>query len=554
MILFFEIQNEIFRYFENSKHYLLFGDMNARCGSLIDYVEVDQFISDMYDLQYLENMESESMTNFNTCNVPLNRNCVDTVVNHYGNQLIDMCKNNDLFIWNGRMGTDCLKPVLTCKNASTVDYFISSSFVFENIVDFNVHEFCNLYSDVHCPLEATLRTKFYNTKNIAPQQTQNIQIARLWDSKKSEQFAENLDIFKISEIEMKLDEIVDCNNMTQNNIDEIVSDIGKLFNDCSKQSFGVIQNRANTYRNNNRIENNFPWFDRSCHNARNIYHKTRKTYNKYKTQYFKDMLKSVSKQYKCALRKAKNDYNANRIHKLRNLKYADPKQYWNIINGKSTQNEKTAKLNDFYEYFKDLNENLIDTENSSDENMSETANVNNNEEINVPITEKEILDAVKTLKNNKSPGCDEIINEHIKYTVHSMIHVYKKLFNLVFDHGIIPESWTIGHIKPIYKNKGSPESPENYRPISLLSCFGKLFTCILNNRLTKYADKNNLIHETQAGFRKSYSTVDNIFILKSLIDIVQANKKKLFCCFVDFKQAFDSVWRVGLWQKLIKKI
>lgn len=57
----------------------------------------------------------------------------------------------------------------------------------------------------------------------------------------------------------------------------------------------------------------------------------------------------------------------------------------------------------------------------------------------------------------------------------------------------------------------------------------------------------------QSGFRQGYSTAENLFILKSLIDLMQTNKKKLFCCFVDFKQAFDTVWRLGLWKKLIKE-
>lgn len=56
-------------------------------------------------------------------------------------------------------------------------------------------------------------------------------------------------------------------------------------------------------------------------------------------------------------------------------------------------------------------------------------------------------------------------------------------FNLIYDLGIVPEEWLIGIIKPIYKNKGDPTLPENYRPITLLSCVGKLFTSILCERL-----------------------------------------------------------------------
>ena len=71
--------------------------------------------------------------------------------------------------------------------------------------------------------------------------------------------------------------------------------------------------------------------------------------------------------------------------------------------------------------------------------------------------------------------------------------------------------------------------------------------------MQKYAEKYDLIAWTQSGFRKNYSTTDNLFVLKCLMDIMQANKKKIFCCFIDFKQAFDTVWRAGLWKKLFRR-
>ena len=91
--------------------------------------------------------------------------------------------------------------------------------------------------------------------------------------------------------------------------------------------------------------------------------------------------------------------------------------------------------------------------------------------------------------------------------------IYVKLFNLIFDSGVIPETWTYGIINPIYKNKGDPYMPENYRPITLLSCMGKLFTSIIKDRLQKFVDKHNIINEYQTGFRPGYSTIDNMFIL-----------------------------------------
>ena len=205
-------------------------------------------------------------------------------------------------------------------------------------------------------------------------------------------------------------------------------------------------------------------------------------------------------------------------------------------------------INELHDFFKDINS-------SPHANQSEVYDNCNmqNSDINEPINDEEIRKAINQLHNGKSSGIDNIKNEHIKFTAHIMIPIYiKKLFNLILDCGIIPESWSIGIIKPSYKNKGDPIKPENYRPITILSCFGKLFTSIFNNRLKEYTENHNVINSCQAGFRQKHSTVDNLFIIKSLIDIARANKTKLHCCFVDFKQAFDTVWRPGLWQKLLQ--
>jgi hypothetical protein len=101
-----------------------------------------------------------------------------------------------------------------------------------------------------------------------------------------------------------------------------------------------------------------------------------------------------------------------------------------------------------------------------------------------------------------------------------------------------------------YKNKGTRTDPKNFRPITILSCFGKLFTSVLNNRLNTFSDEFLLLNENQTGFRKKYSTLDNTFVIYGLFELLKLKKKKLFCAFIDFEKAFDTVWRDGLWYKL----
>ena len=108
-----------------------------------------------------------------------------------------------------------------------------------------------------------------------------------------------------------------------------------------------------------------------------------------------------------------------------------------------------------------------------------------------------------------------------------------------WSRGILPEEWCIGIIKLLYKNKGSPHDPDNYRRITLLSCIGKLFTACLNSRLTLYTDGAGILGEEQAGFREHYSTLDHMFVLNSLIELYLSKRKRIYCAFVDYKKAFD---------------
>ena len=124
-----------------------------------------------------------------------------------------------------------------------------------------------------------------------------------------------------------------------------------------------------------------------------------------------------------------------------------------------------------------------------------------------------------------------------------MVPVYVSLFNIILKTGLIPDELSTGKIRPIYKNKGPITDPNNYRLITTLSCLSKLFTAVLNERLTDFLEENDMLNENQAGFRKSYSTTDHVFSLYVLIEIMKFEKKKLFCSFVDFSKAFDSVWR-----------
>ena len=74
---------------------------------------------------------------------------------------------------------------------------------------------------------------------------------------------------------------------------------------------------------------------------------------------------------------------------------------------------------------------------------TDSDNNSTNEEINSPITVDEFIQAVKILKNNKSPGRDDLLNKYFKSSLDLMLPIYLKLFSIVLDRGVVPDTWLI---------------------------------------------------------------------------------------------------------------
>lgn len=169
--------------------------------------------------------------------------------------------------------------------------------------------------------------------------------------------------------------------------------------------------------------------------ARNEYHNVRKLYNKYKTQYYKKLLRTVSKNYKNTISNNIKRFKDERINKLKTIKSSHPREFWKVINGTDRNKDCKASLQDLFSYFEEVNSGSNIDETSQDNDILDEIDTeafrNINKSINNKITESEILTAVKNLKNNKSPGIDNILNEHLKNSILIMMPVYVKLFNIV---------------------------------------------------------------------------------------------------------------------------
>ena len=100
-------------------------------------------------------------------------------------------------------------------------------------------------------------------------------------------------------------------------------------------------------------------------------------------------------------------------------------------------------------------------------------------EFDEQISRKEIQNTIKNLNTNKSGRIDNLINEYFNNATEILIEPLYIVFNKILDRRSFPKHWATGLIVPIHK-KGDLDDPNNYRGITLLSCFAKLFTFILN--------------------------------------------------------------------------
>ena len=218
---------------------------------------------------------------------------------------------------------------------------------------------------------------------------------------------------------------------------------------------------------------------------------------------------------------------------------------------RGSRNTSSISANDFYIHFKDLfsSEQVFEdeeTESQFENEIPETIVL----QLDCEFSQSEVLKAIKSLKRGKSTGADQLFPEIFIEGAEILSPILCKLFNFMYDKALYPDAWTRGTIVPVPK-KGNLSDVNNYRGITLTSIFSKIFSLLRDNRLRKWAEDNQLSNSVQFGFRQKRSTVDCVFILQSIINKVLHEGHKLYCAFVDFRKAFDQVYRNGIWHKLL---
>ena len=521
-------------------NFVISGDLNGRTGTLPDYIIADDMVYTPVPDDYCCDTE----TIIPRCNE-------DHVVNIQGKRVLELCKMCNLRIANGRLGADISRGQVTCvtyNGKSLVDYVLCTPVLMNDICYFQVMN-QNQFSD-HSPILYKINVTLPVVVEEAPQKFSKMR----WDPLKRDDFIQALHNecvnAKLQEsVSILSDETVDPCDKVKISVTSIV-DALRLAGD----DYFLVNMKPTKSRQNKRHPE---WADREWLERKRYFYRMLDKYKRNDTDSNRLNMIEARKRYKRLCNQRRNEFESEQTRKLLNAKVNNVRQYWRMLAGPKSNNTACMITNNEYkDYFMRLGDpgdefftpdddvlNRLNQLITSDMTMAF-------EELNIPLTHRELEDAIKQLKGGKSGGEDLTINEFFVHGKDILMPYILRVFNYIFDCGIFPESWSEGLLVPLHK-KGDINIVDNYRGITLLSIFGKLFTRMLNNQLNSWAERYAVYVEAQNGFRPKRGTVDSIFILHNIINKCTEEGRALYTFFVDFSKAFDFVVHDNLWFKLL---
>ena len=254
-------------------------------------------------------------------------------------------------------------------------------------------------------------------------------------------------------------------------------------------------------------------------------------------------IKEKTAVYKRLLKHKANSFKQMLQGKLHDSANKSPQEWWALLrdlrsNAKWEDPDQHASIEDRTNFFQNLYNNQEEDKSNTEEDVFSSSQYFSNhpptqEQNDLPIV-SEITLGIKNLKSGKATGLDNISNEMLKVAG----PMCQSLFNKIYSMTHFPMPWKAAYITTLHK-KGPKQDPANYRPISITSCFGKLFTSILNARLMQYMQESIISHPFQGAFTKGWRGTDHIFVANTLIHQAKHLNLPLYAAFIDLQKAYD---------------
>ena len=164
---------------------------------------------------------------------------------------------------------------------------------------------------------------------------------------------------------------------------------------------------------------------------------------------------------------------------------------------------------------------------------------------------EEVEDILKVLKTNKAHGPDDISVSMIQLCGKELCKPLQLIFQNILRTSIFPDQWKEANVTPVHKKKDK-QTVSNYRPISLLPIFAKVFERIIYKNLYNFLTTNKLITKNQSGFTPGDSGTNQLLSLIHDVHVAfdDSSCLEVRSVYLDMSKAFDKVWHEGLLFKL----
>ena len=154
------------------------------------------------------------------------------------------------------------------------------------------------------------------------------------------------------------------------------------------------------------------------------------------------------------------------------------------------------------------------------------------------------------LDMSKTSGPDCIPLVVLKNCDTELSYILVEVFNKCLKESCFPDCWKVLLVVPVFKNVVERSTAKNYRPVSLLFVFSKVYKKLVNNRIVDHLGKCGLFSGFQYGFRSSRSTADLLTVVSDRIARTFNRSGATRAVALDISKAFDRVWHAGLLHKL----
>lgn len=164
---------------------------------------------------------------------------------------------------------------------------------------------------------------------------------------------------------------------------------------------------------------------------------------------------------------------------------------------------------------------------------------------------EEVRRALGGIDGSRAAGPDGIHPKLLRNLPEEALPLVTRLFNSSFATAEVPQKWRDGIIVPILKGGKDPSDMGSYRPVCLTSCMSKWLERVVADRVRHKLETSGGLSDWQAGFRAGRSVEDQLVRLSQEVDDGFQLRKKTVLALYDFSRAYDTVWRFGLYRKMI---